>query len=92
MMGARGERKPRAQHDPAYQVLCAMLKELRESEGLTQRELAGRLRRQRSYVWKVEASERRLDTVELVRWCWACGREPESLFKELVKVIPKPRG
>jgi hypothetical protein len=39
-------------------------------------------------VWKVEAGERRIDAVEMVRWCRGCGREPMESFKRLVALVP----
>lgn len=87
-MGARGaSRRPRGQHDSSYKELCALLRGVREGAGLTQRDLAGRLDRPRSFVWKTETGERRLDAVELVRWCRACGADPKALFAKLVKLM-----
>lgn len=40
------------------------------------RELAELLNKPHSYVYKVEHGERRIDPVEFVQWCWACGVDP----------------
>lgn len=90
-MGARGQRGPRPQHDDSYRQLCGILRKLRQDCGLTQRDLAERLSRQRSFVWKTETAERRLDAVELVRWCRACEAEPLEVFKRLVAIVPAGR-
>ena len=42
-----------------------LLRELRDDAGLTQAELARRLRRPQSFVSRLEAGQRRLDVVEL---------------------------
>ena len=62
----------RAQHTPAYRRLCELLRSWRADAELTQRELAILLKRPPSYVHKTEVGERRIDPVELVRWCRAC--------------------
>jgi transcriptional regulator with XRE-family HTH domain len=51
---------------------------LRSEAGLTQRALAEKLRRPHSYVAKVEHGDRRIDPVEFVEWCQACGFDPGS--------------
>lgn len=48
-----------------YQRLCGLLRELREQAGLTQAEVAARLKEPQSFVSKYESGERRLDVVEL---------------------------
>ena len=63
------------------------MRKLREDKGLTQRDLAARLKRPRSFVWKIEAAERRMDAVELARWCRACGADPLDVFKRIVSRV-----
>lgn len=63
----------RAQHSPAYRKLCVLLRRWREDAGLTQRALASKLRRPPSFVPKSESGERRVDPIELLAWCKACG-------------------
>ncbi|MEZ6235282.1 MAG: helix-turn-helix transcriptional regulator [Phycisphaerales bacterium] len=86
-MGARRARRPRGQHDPSYETLRSQLLGVREAAGLTQRELAERLERPRSYVWKSETGERRIDPVELVRWCQACRADPGVVLGKLVRAM-----
>ena len=62
-----------------------MLRKIREEAGLTQRELAKRLRLTHSLIHNCEASERRVDVMEFADWCTACGREPVEVLKELLK-------
>lgn len=66
----------RPQHTPAYRRLCKALREQREAAGLTIRELGVKLNKPYSYISKVERTERRIDPVEFVAWCKACGVDP----------------
>jgi len=73
-----------------YEVLRNLVREAREKAKLTQRDLAGALKRDRSYVWKSEQGERRMDVVEVIRWLRACGSEPLDLFRQMI--IEERRG
>lgn len=48
-----------------YQRVIECLKQARLSIGLTQKEVAEKIKRPQSYVSKVEAGEQRLDIIEL---------------------------
>lgn len=48
-----------------YEVLLRLLREARERAGVTQIELAEKLRQTQSFVSKVERGDRRLDLVQL---------------------------
>ena len=50
-------------------ILSTSLRELRENMGLTQVELATRLKVTQSFVSKYESGERRLDFIEVYRIC-----------------------
>jgi transcriptional regulator with XRE-family HTH domain len=52
-------------------ILVALLRELRQSAGLRQQDLAEKLQRPQSFVSKYEAGERRLDVLDLVAICRA---------------------
>src|SRR5688572_1847556 len=73
----------RPQHGPTYRRMCGLLRGWRRDAGLTQRSLALRLRRPHSFVWKTEAGERRMDPVEFVAWCRACGVPPAEAIERL---------
>lgn len=70
---------------PLYKTLRERLVSMRQAAGLSQRELADRLGRERSFVARVELGERRLDVVEFFWYCRACGRNAEKLARELMK-------
>ncbi len=56
-------------HTAKYRRLLAALRQARERHGLTQGEVAARLRTYASFVSKCESGERRLDVVELADLC-----------------------
>lgn len=58
-------------HSQEYLLFLKMLRDAREKSGLTQGEVAERLRESQSFVSKCERGERRLDVVELRAWCAA---------------------
>jgi len=70
-----------------YKNLVASLVEMRKTAGLTQRELADRLGRERSFIARVETGQRRVDLVELVWWCEACDTDATAKVSELVDQI-----
>ncbi|MFL5245113.1 MAG: multiprotein-bridging factor 1 family protein [Gemmataceae bacterium] len=72
-------------HTPEYASLKSELRASRARAGLSQRDLAARLKVPHSWVAKVESGERRIDLVE---FCWfvaACGVDPIGLTNRLVR-------
>ncbi len=61
----------RSAHQPEYVEFVSQLRRARKSAGVTQADLAKRLRQPQSFVSKVETCERRLDVIEAARWCAA---------------------
>jgi len=57
---------PRSQHSDRYKLLRQRLFKARRAAGITQVELAYRLRKPQSFVSKYESGERRLDAIELL--------------------------
>jgi transcriptional regulator with XRE-family HTH domain len=57
----------------------------REQAGLTQQDLAKRLKRPQSFVAKYELGDRRLDVIEFVTIAQAIGVSPIRLFSKIVK-------
>lgn len=68
-----------------YRFVPGLLRELRESAGLTQRDLATRLGLKQPLIHKTEVGERRADITEFLDWCVACGTDPEAVFRRLVR-------
>ena len=64
-----------------YRTFLQILRDARREAGLTQEELAKRLRQTQSFVSKCERGERRVDVVELRHFCRAM-KIPFSAFLE----------
>jgi transcriptional regulator with XRE-family HTH domain len=59
--------------------------EARKTAGLSQQELARRLKRSQSFIAKLEVGERRVDVVEFIEIARALGREPTELLSRVVE-------
>lgn len=77
-------------HSRAYRRFLVQLLGLRRRAKLSQVELARRLKRDQTFVSKSERAERRLDVVELLAWCRACGENPRD-FLDRLSPAPRPR-
>ena len=67
----------------AYYRLTSALADARHVAGLTQAEVAKRMKKPQSFVSKYEQGERRLDVVEFVQVCRAIGADPLSITAEI---------
>ncbi|MCE9563354.1 MAG: helix-turn-helix transcriptional regulator [Planctomycetes bacterium] len=65
----------KSQHTNEYKRLTDALRQARETAGLTQADVAKKLRVYASFVSKVESGERRIDVIELKQFCRAYGLE-----------------
>jgi transcriptional regulator with XRE-family HTH domain len=74
---------PRTVGTPRQQVLCAFLVERRKKAGLTQTDVARKLRRHQSFVATVESGQRRIDVVELLDFAEAIDFDPRDLIKRM---------
>ena len=77
---------PRSTHSPRQTRLQELLSSRRIAAGLTQDQVARRLRRPQSFVSKYELGERRLDVIELIEVSDALGIDPCKLIKELITI------
>jgi len=66
-----------------HAILGGLLRELRESQGLSQRELAKRLDRTQAFVWKVEQGIQHLDIPTLIDLASVLGTSASSLLGTL---------
>jgi transcriptional regulator with XRE-family HTH domain len=73
-------------HHPRYVSLREHLKNLRMQAGLTQIEMAIRLKLDQSYVSKIERGERYVDVLFYVDWCLACGIKTNKAIALLEKM------
>jgi transcriptional regulator with XRE-family HTH domain len=66
-----------------YERFRVLLIEARKESGLTQEEVAERLRRPQSFVWKIENGVRRVDVVEFLEIARAIGFNPSVFLTKL---------
>ncbi len=64
-----------ARRSAAYRLFLTRLRQARIDAGLTQVEVAAKLRRPQSFVSKCETGERRVDVVELTEFARLYGKE-----------------
>lgn len=70
-------------HHKRYAKLRSVLKEVRQSAGLTQVQLAERLSMEQSNLSKIERGERYLDTLLFIDFCKACGAVPAEVIARM---------
>ena len=78
-------------HSNEYSIVLKKLIEMRKAANFTQRDLAKKLNRENSFVWRIEHGERRLDVVEFFWVCEALGEDAELIYPELVAAFKKPK-
>jgi len=71
-------------HTREHKEFCNLLVETRKQYGLTQVELAKRLKSSQSFVSKYERGERRLDVLEFIQIAKDIGADPAELIKKLI--------
>jgi transcriptional regulator with XRE-family HTH domain len=76
---------PKSLRSPRHDRLRAVLKRARKEQGLTQQELAHRLKRKQSFVAKYETGERRVDVIEFIDIAEALAQDPVQLIGEIAK-------
>ena len=60
-----------------------MLRNMREEAGLTQRDLAKRLKMHNTMVHRSEIGDRRIDPVEFAAWCRACDADAGEMIRQI---------
>jgi transcriptional regulator with XRE-family HTH domain len=79
---------PRSTRTEAYAVMTQLLQQLRNEQGLTQRQLAERLGKPQAFVSTIESGARRIDVVEFCALARVLGADPMALFAEVVRRLP----
>jgi transcriptional regulator with XRE-family HTH domain len=67
--------------------LASLLREMRVEAGLTQTDLAARIKKDQAYVSRYESGQRRLDVLEVREVCQAIGSSLEEFVKRLEKAL-----
>ena len=79
----------------SHDALVAAVVRLRQSAKLTQRQLAKTLGREQNLIGRIETGQRRVDLIEWISICHACGADPEvetlRLLRLITHLVPKHR-
>lgn len=70
-----------------YKKLGVLLGSARSDAGLTQQDVADRLKKPQSFVSSYESGQRRIDVLEFVQICSAIGLDPAKSFAQLMKIL-----
>lgn len=79
---------PRSVFSKTYGELLRALIDARDAAGLTQTDVAQRLRKPQSFVSKVERGERRLDVIEFLLVARVVGADGAEMIREIAKHLP----
>jgi transcriptional regulator with XRE-family HTH domain len=85
-MASRARGIGKTVHSSAQAGFCRLLVAARKKAGLTQQQLARRLKKPQSFVAKYEGGERRLDVVEFLGVARAVGADPARIVRALQKL------
>jgi transcriptional regulator with XRE-family HTH domain len=75
----------KSQHAIIYRPVMRFLRSMREKAGLTQRQLAKRIKKPLTWVHESETGSRRVDIAEFVAWAKVCGRSPIGALRSFLK-------
>lgn len=78
-------------HSAQYAIFLRLLREKRQQAGLTQAQLARKIRETQTFVSKCERGERRLDLIELRTFCKAYGMSLKQFVSALERAMGKPK-
>jgi len=84
-MASRARGISKSVHSTDQAAFCALMIGARKKAGLTQDDLARRLKKPQSFVAKYENGERRLDVIEFLGITRAIGADPVRILKTLQK-------
>ena len=78
---------PSSMFTAAADELAQAVVKMRKAAKLTQRQLAEALGREQNLVARIEQGQRRLDLIEWIQLCRACGADPEREIARLIRSI-----
>jgi transcriptional regulator with XRE-family HTH domain len=70
---------------PTARAVAEVLAEARKRKGLTQRDLASRIRRPHSVVGMIESEQRQVTVPEFISLAEAIGEDPVELFRAVAR-------
>ena len=85
---ARARKQTKTLRTPAHRALCAVLRQIRQTSGVNQAELARKLHKPQSFVAKYEGGERRLDVVEFLAVANALAVDPVRILRTIIRRLP----
>ena len=68
---------------PKHRALISAVVGARKAAGLTQRQLAAKLKRSNSFIWKLEAGERQLNVLEFMEIARVLDIKASTLMAEI---------
>jgi transcriptional regulator with XRE-family HTH domain len=84
-MATRARGIDKTVHSPEHNAFCELMIAARKKAGLTQHDVAKRLKKPQSFVAKYEGGERRIDVVEFLTIVRAIGADPVRLMRALMR-------
>jgi transcriptional regulator with XRE-family HTH domain len=85
-MAPRARGIDKSLHSPQQEAFCALLISARKAAGLTQQDVAKRLKKPQSFVAKYEGGERRLDVIEFLGISRVLGADPLTILKAVMRI------
>jgi transcriptional regulator with XRE-family HTH domain len=82
-MAPRARNFSKSIHSREQIAFCELMVKARKDAGLTQHQLAKRLRRPQSFIAKYEGGERRVDVTEFLTITPAIGADPVKILRAL---------
>ena len=86
-MAIRARKLDKSVHSAEQTAFRELMIKARKVAGLTQRDLADRLRKTQSFVAKYEGGERRIDVVEFIAICRMIEVDPVKMLRKLDEAI-----
>jgi transcriptional regulator with XRE-family HTH domain len=86
-MAIRARKLDKSVHSAEQTAFRELMIKARKVAGLTQRDLADRLRKTQSFVAKYEGGERRIDVVEFIAICRMIEVDPVKMLKKIDEAI-----
>ena len=83
-MAPRARKLTKSVHSDAQRAFCEAMIAARKKAGLTQYQLAEKLKRPQSFVAKYDCGERRVDVVEFIEICRMLDTDPTKLVRSLI--------
>ncbi|ETD90259.1 helix-turn-helix domain-containing protein [Rhodobacter capsulatus] len=83
---------PRTIHTEGQRALCETITAARRDRGLTQADLALKLRCQQSLIARIESGERRIDVLEFIKIFRALDMSPAEALRRISAHVPADQG